>query len=85
MYGELSEKIIKNISEHYTERTIGFEIEFTSEKIVDELLLNEEKFEKLLSLRSIIKFNLYAYGPDNKIKKYKSPLEMIEDYYKHLT
>ena len=71
---------LKNFNENSTERTVSFELEYTSEKYVDKLLKSSNVFKKL-DIESKIKSNLYAFDHDGKIKKYKSPIHIIEEFY----
>jgi DNA topoisomerase-2 len=78
--------IIKQIKENFTDITVDFEITFSKGKLA-ELEANKgdygcnglEKLLKLYSTSSTTNMNLFDY--DDKLKKYDSVEEIIDDYF----
>jgi len=77
---EKKDTILKNINEYSTERIVGFELEFTSKKYLDDLLAMED-VDKQLDLQSTIKNLLYGFGSDGRIKNFKNANEIIDEFY----
>jgi DNA topoisomerase-2 len=79
--------IVKDVFENYTDTTIEFVITFTNGKLQElETLKGEngsngiEKLLKLYSTSSTTNMNLF--NSEDKLKKYETVEEIIDDYYK---
>jgi DNA topoisomerase-2 len=79
--------IVKDVFENYTDTTIEFVITFSNGKLEElETIKGEhgsngiEKLLKLYSTSSTTNMNLFNY--EDKLKKYETVEEIIDDYYK---
>ena len=73
---------LRSYSNNNTDVSVDFELVFVDEYILDELLENRDKFEKMFKLTTKINVsNMYLYSTDNTIKKYSSPEDILIDYY----
>lgn len=78
--------IIKDKNENYTDNTISFEITFSEGKL-NELINSKGDFgcnglEKVLKLYTTkTTSNMHLFDEDDKLKKYDSVTEIIDDYF----
>ena len=77
-----TQKFIKKIENHSTDRLVLFKVEFVSETILSKLLENEESFLKKMKLMKTSRLsNIHAFDENGVIKKYKSTTDILMSYF----
>lgn len=82
----MKKKYIKSIKNNSTESVVDFVIKFREDGIIDKLEKivegNMNGLEKLLKLtRRVSTNNMHLYDKEGIIKKYASPLKILEEFY----
>ena len=83
-YIEKNPKILKNYESHYTDKLVNFKLIF-DKKELDSLIKNPKHFEeelKLISKKSLSTTNMHLYNKEGQIRKYKTPNDIIKEFYK---
>ncbi|CAK3757994.1 DNA topoisomerase 2 [Lecanosticta acicola] len=71
---------IKDYTEYNTPETIHFIVKMEAKKLQE----NENKLEDLFKLaKTQATTNLVAFDPQGRIRKYHTPLEIMEEFYQH--
>ena len=89
-YIEKNPKILKDYESHYTEKDVRFVLTFYSSEVIDKMLSydtdkNATNFEiefKMHSTRPLNISNMHLYTVDGNVKKYSSPEEILQDFFK---
>eukprot|EP00931_Biecheleriopsis_adriatica_P072603 TRINITY_DN46_c1_g1_i1.p1 TRINITY_DN46_c1_g1~~TRINITY_DN46_c1_g1_i1.p1 ORF type:complete len:1267 (-),score=369.54 TRINITY_DN46_c1_g1_i1:40-3531(-) len=72
-------KLLEDYQEYHTEKTVHFELSLSPEGVTHG---EKDTLEKALKLRSSLSLNnMMLFDPEGRIKKYDSPLDILNDFY----
>lgn len=80
----IEKSVIKDYKNQSTDTVVLFTITFPSEKSLQDVMSDIDKFEllfKLVSYKNLSISNMYAFDENGCIHKYKSVLDIIEYFY----
>lgn len=72
--------IILDKKEYNSDYTVNFVLKFPENRLI-KFIMNDSLKTRLKLIKTISTSNMYAYDATGKLKKYNSPLEIIQEFY----